>query len=54
MNDKEIILLKIAEIVSRPGFFIKKNSEFKARLKCLGLNDLYEKYIDYLVPYFYN
>lgn len=54
MNDKEIILSKIAEVVSRPVFFIKNNSEFKARLKCLGLNDLYEKYIDYLVPYFYN
>ena len=36
MNDKEIILSKIAEIVSRPGFY-KKNSEFKARLKCVGL-----------------
>jgi hypothetical protein len=54
MNDKEIILSKIAEILSRPGFFIRKNSEFKARLKCVGLNDLYEKYMDYLVPYFYN
>lgn len=54
MNDKEIILSKIAEIVSRPGFFIRKNSEFKARLKCVGLNDLYEKYVDYLVPYWYN
>lgn len=53
MNDKEIILSKIAEIVSRPGFFVRNNSEFKARLKCVGLNDLYEKYIDYLVPYFY-
>lgn len=41
MNDKEIILSKIAEILSRPGFFVKKNSEFKARLKCVGLNDLY-------------
>lgn len=24
MNDKEIILSKIAEILSRPGFFIRK------------------------------
>lgn len=54
MNDKEIILSKIAEIVSRPGFFIKSNSEFKARLKCIGLIDFYQKYVDYLVPYFYN
>jgi len=54
MNDKEIILSKIAEIVSRPGFFVKSNSEFKARLKCVGLNELYEKYADYLVPYSYS
>lgn len=54
MNDKEIILSKAAEIVSRPGFFVKSNSEFKARLKCVGLNELYEKYTDYLVPYWYN
>ena len=53
MNDKEIVLSKIAEIISRPCFFIRKNSEFKARLKCVGLNDLYEKYVDYLVPYWY-
>ncbi len=54
MDDKEIILSKIAEVVSRPGFFVRSNSEFKARLKCVGLNDLYEQYMDYLVPYFYN
>lgn len=53
MNDKEIVLSKIAEIISRPGFFIMKNSEFKARLKCVGLNDYYEEYADYLIPYFY-
>ena len=29
MNNKEIILSKIAEILSRKGFFIKSNSEFK-------------------------
>lgn len=54
MNDKEIILSRIAEIISRPGFFVKSNSEFKARLKCVGLNNFYEQYMDYLVPYFYN
>lgn len=53
MNDKEIILSRIAEIISRRGFFKRKNSEFKARLKCVGLNDFYEKYSDYLVPYWY-
>ena len=54
MDDKEIILSKIAEVVSRKGFFVRSNSEFKARLKCVGRNDLFERYLDYLVPYFYN
>ena len=54
MDDKEIILSKIAEVVSRRGFFVRSNSEFKARLKCVGRNDLFERYLDYLVPYFYN
>lgn len=29
MNDKEIILSKIAEIVSRPGFFIRKTRNLR-------------------------
>ncbi|URZ16705.1 hypothetical protein [Clostridium felsineum] len=49
MNDKEIILSKISEIISRKGFFIQRNSEFKARLKCVGLNELFDKYSKYLI-----
>lgn len=54
MNNKEIILSKIAEILSRKGFFIKSNSEFKSRLKCVGLGEYFDKYSDYLIPYYYN
>lgn len=54
MDNKEIILAKIAEIVSRSGFFIKGNSEFKARLKCVGLGEYFEKYSEYLIPYYYH
>ena len=54
MDNKEIILSKIAEIVSRRGFFVRKNSEFKSRLKCVGLVEYFEKYADYLIPYYYN
>lgn len=54
MDNKEIILSKIAEILSRRYFFIKSNSEFKSRLKCVGLNEYFERYSDYLVPYYYN
>lgn len=54
MNNKEIILSKIAEILNRRGFFIKSNSEFKSRLKCVGLGEYFERYSDYLIPYYYN
>lgn len=54
MDSKEIILSKISEILSRRGFFIKSNSEFKSRLKCVGLEEYFDKYADYLIPYYYN
>lgn len=53
MDNKEIILSKIAEILSRPGFLRKNNSEFKSRLKCVGLGEYFDKYSDYLIPYCY-
>ena len=53
MDNKEIILSKIAEVMSRKYFIARKNSEFKARLKCVGLGEYFEKYSDYLVPYYY-
>lgn len=54
MDNKEIILSKIAEILSRKGFFFKSNSEFKSRLKCVGLGEYFDKYANYLIPYYYN
>lgn len=54
MDNKEIVLSRIAEILSRKGFFVKSNSEFKSRLKCVGLGEYFEKYSDYLIPYYYN
>lgn len=54
MDNKEIILSKISEILSRRGFLKKSNSEFKSRLKCVGLGEYFEKYSDYLIPYYYN
>ncbi|KGF33264.1 hypothetical protein HMPREF2134_08490 [Peptoniphilus lacrimalis DNF00528] len=54
MDNKEIILSKIAEILSRKGFFFRSNSEFKSRLKCVGLGEYFDKYSDYLIPYYYN
>ncbi len=53
MDNKEIVLAKIAEVISRRGFFIKGNSEFKSRLKCVGLGEYFDKYSEYLIPYFY-
>lgn len=54
MDNKEIILSRIAEILSRKGFFIKSNSEFKSRLRCIGLGSYFEKYSSYLIPFYYN
>lgn len=54
MDNKEIILSRIAEILSRKGFLLKKNSEFKSRLKCVGLGEYFDRYADYLIPYYYN
>lgn len=54
MDIKEIILSKIVEILSREGLFLKSNSEFKSRLKCIGLGEYFNKYADYLIPYYYN
>ncbi len=53
MDNKEIILSRIAEIMGRRYFIIRSNSEFKARLRCVGLGEYFEKYSDYLIPYYY-
>lgn len=53
MDTKEIILSKIAEIMSRHYFIVRNNSEFKARLKCAGMGALFDKYSEYLIPYWY-
>lgn len=53
MENKEIILSKISEILSRKGFLLKSNSQFKARLKCVGLGEYFDKYEEYLTPYYY-
>lgn len=53
MDKKEIILTKIADILAKPRFLYKRNWGFKASLKCCGLNDLYERYSEYLEPYCY-
>ncbi|WP_026884278.1 hypothetical protein [Clostridium akagii] len=53
MEKKEIIVAKIADIIGKQGFIKKNNGELKARLKCAGLNEYYEKYSKYLIPYCY-
>jgi len=53
MDSKEIILSRIAEITGRRYFIARSNSEFKSRLKCVGLGEYFEKYSDYLIPYYY-
>lgn len=47
-------LSKIVEMLSRKGFLSKSNSEFKSKHKSVGLGAHFEKYSDYLIPYYYN
>lgn len=54
MDEKEIILAKIAEVFGRQYFAIENNGEIKSRLRCCGLNNYYELYSHYLEPYIYN
>lgn len=53
MDNREIILSKIAEVLSRKYFIVRGNSEFKSRLKCVGLGEYFDKYSEYLIPYYY-
>lgn len=54
MDNKEIILSRISEIMSRQYFVYKSNSAFKSALRCVGLGAYYDKYSNYLTPYWYN
>lgn len=54
MDNREIILSRIAEVMSRKYFVVKNNSTFKSRLKCVGLGEYFDKYSNYLTPYWYN
>lgn len=53
MDRKEIILSKIADILSKRNFMYESNSDMKARLRCVGLGELFDKYADYLIPYYF-
>lgn len=53
MERKEIILSKIASILSKEKFIYKKNSVLKESLKCAGLGEYFDKYEQYLIPYYY-
>ena len=54
MDRKEIILSKIADILSKRNFMYESNSDMKARLKCIGLGELFDKYADYLIPHYFH
>lgn len=53
MDRKEIILSRIASTLSLKNFIYKKNSSLKERLKCAGLGEYFDKYEQYLIPYYY-
>ena len=54
MNEQEIILSQIAAIYDIAPFVRVKEGEMKKILRCCGLGEYYEKYSEYLEPYYYN
>lgn len=54
VEKKEIVLANITSIIGKSGFVYKNNSTMKKVLKCAGLGEYFDKYSEYLIPYWYN
>lgn len=54
MNNQDIILAKISAIYDRPPFVVVETGQMEMILKCAGLGKYYDKYSEYLEPYYYN
>ena len=53
-NDQEIILAKISAVYDKPPFVKMETGQMEMILKCVGLGAYYDKYREYLEPYWYN
>ena len=53
-NDQEIILAKISAVYDKPPFVKMETGQMEMILKCVGLGAYYDKYREYLDPYWYN
>lgn len=53
MKEQEIILAQIAGIYDIAPFVRMEEGQMKKILRCCGLGELYEKYSEYLEPYYY-
>lgn len=51
---KSVVLSRIARLLDKEHFIVRKNHEFLAVLRCCELEELYEKYSVYLEPHWYN
>lgn len=52
-NDQEIILAKISAVYDKPPFVKMETGQMEMILKCVGLGAYYDKYREYLEPYWY-
>lgn len=53
-NDQEIILAKISAVYDKPPFVKMETGQMEMILKCVGLGAYYDKYREYIEPYWYN
>ena len=53
-KDQEIILAKISAVYDKPPFVKMETGQMEMILKCVGLGAYYDKYREYLEPYWYN
>ena len=51
---KSVVLSRIARLLDKEYFIVRKNHEFFAILRCCELEELYDEYSTYLEPYWYN
>ncbi len=51
--EKEVILSKIALLLDREQIIIKKHGLLLGIYRCCGMDEVYDKYSDYLNPYWY-
>ena len=51
--EKKVVLSRIALLLDTKSIIIKKHGLLLGVYRCCGLDDIYEKFQEYLVPFWY-